>query len=82
MNNCSTLSSDNEDQKLSKSLSIKYKAKLYEITGQVIGITFKDVDRKWLRDDVYMYIAKVVTKTISFNIKLTVIFKVYMQGKL
>lgn len=81
MDNCSTLSSD-EDQKLLKSLSINYKAKLCEITGQVTGITFKDVNRKWLRDDVYMYIAKVVTKTISFNLQLTVIFKVYMQEKL
>lgn len=72
---CSMLSSD-DDQKLSEFLSTKYKAKLCEITGQVTGITFKDVDRKWLCDDVYMYIAKVVTKTISFDFKLTVTFRV------
>ncbi|XP_071562294.1 uncharacterized protein [Temnothorax nylanderi] len=52
-----------------------YKAKLCEITGQVTGITFKNVDRKWLRDDTYMYMAKVITKTISFNVELTVTFK-------
>jgi len=71
-----SVSFDNEDCKSSESLSIKYKAKLCEITGQVIGITFKDVDRKWLHDDVYIYIAKIVTKTISFDVKLTVTVKV------
>jgi len=70
------LSLDDEDCKSSESLAIKYKAKLCEITGQVVGITFKDIDRKWLHDDVYVYIAKIVTKTISFDVKLTVTFKV------
>ncbi|XP_018315361.1 uncharacterized protein [Mycetomoellerius zeteki] len=70
-----TLFSDDEDHKLSESLSTKYKAKLCEITAQVTGITFKDVDRKWLHDDIYVYIAKVITKTISFDIELTVILK-------
>ncbi|XP_011703072.1 PREDICTED: uncharacterized protein LOC105459079 [Wasmannia auropunctata] len=70
-----TLSSDDEDYELSEFPSIKYKAKLCEITGQVTGITFKNVDKKWLRDDVYMYFAKVVTKTISFDVRLTVTFK-------
>ncbi|XP_077275174.1 uncharacterized protein LOC143904395 [Temnothorax americanus] len=70
------LPSDDEDEKLSNvSLSTRYKAKLCEITGQVTGITFENVDRKWLRDDTYMYMAKVVTKTISFNVDVTVTFK-------
>ncbi|XP_036139388.1 uncharacterized protein LOC105831095 isoform X3 [Monomorium pharaonis] len=43
--------------------------------GQVTGIVFKDVDRKWLHDDIYMYTAKVITKTISFNVELTVACK-------
>lgn len=73
--NFNTMLSSDDDQKLSEFLSTKYKAKLCEITGQVTGITFKDVDRKWLCDDVYMYIAKVVTKTISFDFKLTVTFR-------
>lgn len=76
MNDCSTLSSDDEDQK-SEFTSTRYKAKLCEITGQMTGITFKDVDREWLHDNTYMYIAKVITKTISFNVKLTVTFKVH-----
>ncbi|XP_024887150.1 uncharacterized protein LOC112464414 [Temnothorax curvispinosus] len=72
----STLPSDDQDEKLSNvSLSSRYKAKLCEITGQVTGITFKNVDRKWLRDDTYMYMAKVITKTRSFNVELTVTFK-------
>lgn len=80
LNNCSTLSFDDEGQKLSESLSTRYKAKLCEITGQVMGITFKDVDRKWLHDNVYMYTAKVITKTIFFNVKLTVTLKVRKEN--
>ncbi|EGI69593.1 hypothetical protein G5I_01679 [Acromyrmex echinatior] len=49
---------DDDDHKLSESLSTKYKAKLCEITAQVIGITFENVDRKLLRDDIYVYTAK------------------------
>lgn len=45
-----------------------------------MGITFKDVDRKWLHDNVYTYTAKVTTKTISFNIELTVTFKVRKES--
>lgn len=79
LDDCRTLSSDDEDKRLSESYhqpTTRYKAKLCEITGQVTGITFEDIDRTWLRDNVYMYIAKVVTKTISFNVKLTVSFEV------
>ncbi|KAL6442300.1 hypothetical protein ACFW04_002509 [Cataglyphis niger] len=67
-----TLPSDNEDNKPSKLQSIKYKAKLCEIAGQVTGIRFKDVYKKWLRNNIFIYSAKVETKTISFNLELTV----------
>ncbi|KAM0724628.1 hypothetical protein ACS0PU_009709 [Formica fusca] len=67
-----TLPSDNEDHKPSKLQSIKYKAKLCEIAGQVTGITFKDVNKKWLRNNIFIYSAKVITKTISLNLELTV----------
>ncbi|XP_018317865.1 uncharacterized protein [Mycetomoellerius zeteki] len=70
-----TVFPDDEDHKLSESLSIKYKAKLCEVTAKVMKITFENVDRKLLRDDVYIYIVKVITKTISFDIELTVILK-------
>jgi len=73
-----TLSSDDEDKRLSEFYhqpTTRYKTKLCEITGQVTGITFEDIDRKWLRDNVYMYVAKVVTKTITFNVELTVTFE-------
>ncbi|XP_036139381.1 uncharacterized protein LOC105831095 isoform X2 [Monomorium pharaonis] len=69
-----TLPSKDKDKK-PEFPSTKYKAKLCEITGQVTGIVFKDVDRKWLHDDIYMYTAKVITKTISFNVELTVACK-------
>ncbi|XP_070163246.1 uncharacterized protein [Polyergus mexicanus] len=67
-----TLPSDNEDYKPSKLQSIKYKAKLCEIAGQVTGITFKDVNKKWLRNNIFIYSAKVITKTISLNLELRV----------
>ncbi|KAL0114966.1 hypothetical protein PUN28_010496 [Cardiocondyla obscurior] len=68
--------SNEEDQKESPdSLSTRYKAKLCEISGRITGITFKDVDRKWLHDNTYMYTANVVTKTISFNMEMTITFE-------
>ncbi|KYN32625.1 hypothetical protein ALC56_13107 [Trachymyrmex septentrionalis] len=70
-----TLFPDDDDHKLSESLSAKYEAKLCDITAQVTGITFDNVDRKLLRNDIYIYTAKVITKTISFDIELTVILK-------
>lgn len=70
----STLPSDNEDHKPLKSQSIKYKTKLCDITGQVMGITFKDINKKWLHDNIFTYTAKVLTKTFSFNLELTVVF--------
>lgn len=78
LDDCRTLSSDDDDKRLSESHqpTTRYKAKLCKITGQVTGITFEDIDRTWLRDNVYMYVAKVVTKTIAFDVKLTVAFEV------
>jgi len=76
MNDYSTLFPD--EHELSESSSTKYKAKLCEITAKVTGITFENVDRKLLRDDIYIYTAEVITKTISFDIELTVILKVYI----
>lgn len=80
LDNCSMLSFDDEGPNPSGSLSARYKTKLCEITGQVTGITFKDIDRKWLRDNVYMYTAKVITKTISFNVNLTVTLQVRKEN--
>lgn len=80
-NNCSTLPSDNEDHKASKPQSIKYKAKLCEIASQVTGITFKNINKRWLRDNIFIYTAKVITKTISLNLELTVVFMVCENRK-
>ncbi|XP_011341076.1 uncharacterized protein LOC105281508 isoform X2 [Ooceraea biroi] len=68
-------SSNDEDHKLSESLSTKYKTKLCEISSQLTGITFQNVNKRWLHDNVYVYVAKVKTKTISFNLELTIVFK-------
>lgn len=59
-----------------KSLPSNYKVKLSKISSQMTGITFKDVNKKWLKDDIYLYTARVITKTITFNLELTVDFKV------
>ncbi|KYN16597.1 hypothetical protein ALC57_11106 [Trachymyrmex cornetzi] len=56
-----------DDYKLSESLSTKYKANLCEVTAQVTGITFENVDRKLLRDNIYIYVAKNLSD--DFNIK-------------
>ncbi|KYM75549.1 hypothetical protein ALC53_14043 [Atta colombica] len=47
-----------DEHELSESSSTKYKAKLCEITAKVTGITFENVDRKLLRDDIYIYTAE------------------------
>lgn len=72
----SSLSSDDENEKLSESLPAMYEAKLCEISGQVTGIVFKDVNKKLLHNNTYLYTAKVETKAVSFNLELTVLVKV------
>ncbi|XP_025162271.1 uncharacterized protein LOC105184542 [Harpegnathos saltator] len=67
------LSSDNRNDKLLESRSAMYEAKLCDISSQVTGIVFKNVSKKWLRDDIYLYTAKVETKAVSFNLELTVL---------
>lgn len=71
----STLHPDDEEDKQSKLLFTKHEAKLCKISGQVTRITFANVDKKWLHDDVYAYMAKVVTKMISFDLELVVVLK-------
>ncbi|XP_032690733.1 uncharacterized protein LOC116853679 isoform X2 [Odontomachus brunneus] len=73
--NLDILSSDDENEKLSESLSATYEAKLCEISGQVTGIVFKSVNKKWLHDNIYLYTAKVETKAVSFNLELKVFIK-------
>ncbi|XP_014473929.1 PREDICTED: uncharacterized protein LOC106744050 [Dinoponera quadriceps] len=64
--------SDDEKYKPSESRLNMYEAKLCEISSQMTGILFKDVNKKWLHDDTYLYTAKVETKAVSFNLELTV----------
>ncbi|KAL6256134.1 hypothetical protein P5V15_012254 [Pogonomyrmex californicus] len=70
-----TLFSYSEDQQLLESISSKYNAKLCKVTSQAAGITFENINKNWLQDDVYMYVGKVITKTVSFNVELTVFSK-------
>lgn len=72
----SSLPSDDEDEKLPESQSTMYETKLCEISSQVTGIVFKNNSKKWLHDDIYLYTAKVETKTVSFNLELRVHIKV------
>ncbi|XP_020279509.1 uncharacterized protein LOC109852617 [Pseudomyrmex gracilis] len=65
----------NEYHKSTKSMCNKYKIKLSEISNQITGIAFENVNKKRLRQDVYLYTAKVVTKAVCFNLELTVVLK-------
>lgn len=69
-----TLPSKIEDHKPLKPQSVKYKTKLCEIASQVTGITFKDINKKWLHNNTFIYTVRVITKTFSFNLELTVDF--------
>lgn len=65
-----------------KPQSVKYKTKLCEIASQVTGITFKDINKKWLHNNTFIYTVRVITKTFSFNLELTVDFMVWENYKI
>ena len=49
--------------------------KLCEVSRQVSGITFDNVDRKLLRDNLYLYTTDLVTKSFACIVELTVQLK-------
>ncbi|XP_076233934.1 uncharacterized protein LOC143178892 [Calliopsis andreniformis] len=58
-----------------KNMSEETEMLLCKVASQVTGITFTDIDKKWLKDDLYCYTTKLVTKSISILIKLIVDIK-------
>ncbi|XP_063976818.1 uncharacterized protein LOC135162370 [Diachasmimorpha longicaudata] len=53
----------------------KFIVRLVDATQQATGIFFQNVDKKWLRDNVWNYTSKVVMKILKFNLELTVDLK-------
>ncbi|XP_012215543.1 uncharacterized protein [Linepithema humile] len=70
-----TLPSDDENQESSTELSSNSKVRQCKTASHITGITFEDVSKDWLHDNIYMYKATVVTRTITFNLELKVDFK-------
>ncbi|KAK9293705.1 hypothetical protein QLX08_011413 [Tetragonisca angustula] len=62
---------DNREEKLQEQYET-YSHSVCEFSRQASGITFKDIDKKWLRDNVYKYTTYLVTKTLNFYVELTV----------
>ncbi|CAL7934876.1 unnamed protein product [Xylocopa violacea] len=44
----------------------------YDITRKVTGISYENVDRKWLHDKIYKYTAKLITDVLNVNVELIV----------
>ncbi|XP_053973964.1 uncharacterized protein LOC128873935 isoform X1 [Hylaeus volcanicus] len=45
---------------------------LCEITSKISGITFEDIEKKWLRKNIYQYTTHLVTTTVQFLLQLIV----------
>ncbi|KAK1129975.1 hypothetical protein K0M31_019666 [Melipona bicolor] len=65
------VSTDNREEKLQEEYGI-YSHNVCEFSRQVSGITFKNIDKKWLHDNIYKYATYLVTKTLNFYVELTV----------
>lgn len=50
---------------------------LCNVSCGVSGITFKDIDKKWLHDNVYKYTTCLKTKALNLYVELTVKLEVY-----
>lgn len=64
---------NNSEEKLQR----HYEYRLCEVSQQVSGINFKNIDKKWLYDNIYKYTTYLTTKILSFYIELTVKLEVY-----
>lgn len=64
---------NNSEEKLQE----HYEYRLCEVSQQVTGINFKNIDKKWLHDNIYKYTTYLTTKMLSFYIELTVKLEVY-----
>ncbi|CAD1473929.1 unnamed protein product, partial [Heterotrigona itama] len=59
---------DNIEEKLQE----QCERRVCELSRQISGITFENIDKKWLHDNIYKYTTYLVTKTLNFYIDLTV----------
>ncbi|XP_012276177.1 uncharacterized protein LOC105697435 [Orussus abietinus] len=50
-------------------------SKLCEASRRIFGITFNDIEKKWLKNNEYLYTARVITKAIKFFLDLKVDLK-------
>ncbi|PBC29305.1 hypothetical protein APICC_00167 [Apis cerana cerana] len=57
---------------LEEKLQEHYEYRLCEVSQQISGINFKNIDKKWLHDNIYKYTTYLTTKILSFYIELTV----------
>lgn len=48
------------------------KYKVCKVTRQITGIKFKNVDRKWMNDNIFKYTANLVTSVLKIFIELTI----------
>lgn len=62
---------------LEEKLQEHYEYRLCEVSQQISGINFKNIDKKWLHDNIYKYTTYLTTKILSFYIELTVKLEVY-----
>lgn len=42
------------------------------MTQKVTGIKFEDIDRKWIKNNLYQYTARAVIKSLKFHVELLV----------
>lgn len=50
----------------------RFVARLVDATEQATKIYFRNVDKKWLRANVWHYTSEVITKALKFNMNFTV----------
>ncbi|XP_033223772.1 uncharacterized protein LOC117177287 [Belonocnema kinseyi] len=65
----SVCSSQNES--VTKPLA-KNNIRLIEVSQRILGVSFEDVNKNWLRDNIYEYKATIVTKALRLSFELTV----------
>ncbi|XP_076622391.1 uncharacterized protein LOC143342420 isoform X2 [Colletes latitarsis] len=63
---------NNNFNNIEKNLFGQHKQSICEITRQVTGITFKDIKKKWLGENIYQYKTYLVTTSLKLFLDLTV----------
>ncbi|KZC05668.1 PREDICTED: uncharacterized protein LOC107193917 [Dufourea novaeangliae] len=72
------MSDSTKDTKTTESkLTDNQKHELCKVTRQVTGIRFENIDRQWLKNDIYQYNAKLITAVLELLLEL----KVKIEGE-